>query len=125
MPDIGLAVRPDGEPPRMLRAEDFRKRRWDEPVKPKHETAFHLMNGAVAAESAFPLLCGSGTVLYCLLDAPVELYLAGQRALWLPTIVEPAFRASVLYALYRCKECGEGRNLDADPMDGKGAALPA
>jgi hypothetical protein len=97
MPDIGLGVRPDGEPPRMLRADDFRKRRWDAPIKPKHETAFHLMNGVVAAKSAFRLLCGSGTVLYCLLDAPVQIYLAEQRELWLPKIVEPAFRAHPFY----------------------------
>jgi hypothetical protein len=97
MPDIGLGVRPDGEPPRMLRADDFRKRRWDAPIKPKHETAFHLMNGAVAAKSAFRQLCGSGTVVYCLLDAPVQVYLAEQRTLWLPKITEPAFRAHPFY----------------------------
>lgn len=97
MPDIGLGVRPDGEPPRMLRDDDFRKRRWDAPIKPKHETAFHLMNGAVAAKSAFRQLCGSGTVVYCLLDAPVQVYLAEQRMLWLPKITEPAFRAHPFY----------------------------
>ncbi|GGG85005.1 hypothetical protein [Edaphobacter dinghuensis] len=97
MPDIGLGIRPDGEPPRMLRADDFRKRRWNDPVKLKHETAFHLAGGAVAAKSAIRLLCGSGTVLYCLLDAPIQVYLAEQRELWLPTIQEPAFRAHPFY----------------------------
>lgn len=97
MPDIGLGIRPDGEPPRMLRADDFRKRRWNDPVKLKHETAFHLAGGAVAAKSAIRLLCGSGTVLYCLLDAPIQIYLAEQRELWLPTIQEPAFRAHPFY----------------------------
>lgn len=97
MPDIGLGIRPDGEPPRMLRDDDFRKRRWNDPIKIKHETAFHLAGGAAAAESAIRLLCGSGTMLYCLLDAPVQIYLAEQRALWLPTIQEPAFRAHPFY----------------------------
>ena len=97
MPDLGLGIRPGEEPPRMINAGDLSKLRWDQTPQPKHETAFHLMNGVRAADSALPLFCGTGVVLYCLLEASAEVYLREQRELWVPTIQDPAFRAHSFY----------------------------
>jgi len=97
MPDLGLAIRPDGEPPRMMRPDDFNKRHWKDPITPKHETAVHLMNGGAAIDAAFATLFGSGGVIYCLLTGDASEYLAEQREIWLPRIVEPAFRAHPFY----------------------------
>lgn len=97
MPDIGLGIRPDGEPPRMLKSDDFNKRKWNDPVTLKHETAFCLMADTDAAFAAYSSLCGSGAITLCLLDSSLDEYLEEQRILWLPTIVEPAFRAHPFY----------------------------
>jgi hypothetical protein len=97
MPDLGLGIRPNGEPPRMLNPEDLSQLKWDQMPQPKHETAFHLRTGAQAAETALPLFGGTGAILYCLLDASVDVYLSEQRQLWLPNIKDPAFRAHSFY----------------------------
>jgi hypothetical protein len=96
MPDLGLGIRP-GNPPHLLRPEDLSKLRWNEFPKPQHATLFHLTEEGAAFRSGIPAYCGSGALLSCLLDVPVETYLARQRALWLPTIAEPAFRAHPFY----------------------------
>src|ERR1700750_730427 len=101
MPDLGLGIRPGGEPPRMLNAEDLNQLKRDQMPRPKHETACFLMNGA---ETALPLFFGTGAVIYCLLSASAEVYLKEQGELWLPTIQDPAFRAHPFYLpLLDCK----------------------
>jgi hypothetical protein len=96
MPDLGIGIRPDGEPPRMLNASDLSKLKWNEMPKIKHETIFRLASD-LAPASALPKFCGSGALLYCLLESPVENYLSEQRELWLPAIHDPAFRAHSFY----------------------------
>ena len=109
MPDLGLGIRPGGEPPRLLDVEDLNKLKWNEMPKPKHETAFHLAKGSQAADAAFPLFCGTGAVVYCLLGASPEVFLREQREEWLPTIEAPAFRAHSFYLPFFDRKCLEGR----------------
>jgi hypothetical protein len=110
MPDLGLGIRPGGEPPHLLTEADLNKLKWNEMPKPKHETAFYLANGPQAAEAAFPLFCGTGAVVYCLLSASAEVFLREQRERWLPTIEDPAFRAHSFYLPFFGRKCLEDQS---------------
>jgi hypothetical protein len=94
MPDLGLGIRPTGEPPRMMNQADLNRMRWDETPQPMHETAFHLPGATRAVVSRF---LGSGAVLCCLLDADVDTFFQQQARMWLPRIIDPAFRAHPFY----------------------------
>ncbi len=108
MPNLGLGVRPT-DPPRLLQESDLAALQWDQFPKPRHESLFLLTEERAAFESAFPLYCGSGALMCCLMDSPLEAYLTAQRKMWLPKIEDRAFQAHPFYApLLRPSDLREG-----------------
>ena len=97
IPEVGLGIRPGGEPPRMLRRSDLESLRWDETPRLKHETVVFLEGGTPAALDALSSYCGSGALLLCLLTVPAESYLTAQRDRWRRQIQDRSFRDHPLY----------------------------
>ena len=95
-PELGLGIRPGGEPPRMLRQSDFDSLRWDETPQLRHETVMFLEKGPAAARCALPLYLGTGAVLFCVLES-TEQYLAQQRERWHSSIADRSFRDYPVY----------------------------
>ena len=110
MPDLGLGIRPTGEPPRMMNQADLNRMRWDETPRPMHETAFHLPG---ATRAVVPRFLGSGAVLCCLLDANIDTFFQQQTRMWLPRITDPAFRAHPFYIPFLDSGSLENQSFDA------------
>src|SRR5579884_1417616 len=63
IPETGLGVWPDREPPRLWSAEDFHELDPGQKIRPMMYTVFHVSGGTEASEHALSTLAGSGTLI--------------------------------------------------------------
>ena len=98
LPETGLGVWPDRDPPRLWRDDDFLEREWGAPLPTLMHTVFHVSGPAPAPREALSLLIGSGTAVSVLLAASDPgVYHEQMQELLLPSIEEEALRGHPFY----------------------------
>ncbi|HEX3438445.1 MAG TPA: hypothetical protein VHT24_16870, partial [Pseudacidobacterium sp.] len=97
LPEVGLGVWPDREPPRLWTAEDFQALEPGQKPPPLMNTVFFVSGGESATEDALAILAGSGTLVYALLPGSPQAFHEKMTALFLPVIREEALRGYSFY----------------------------
>jgi hypothetical protein len=97
LPEIGLGVWPDREPPRLWTAEDFQQLDLGQKPPPLMHTVFHVSGGIAATEHALSTLAGSGTLVFALLPTSVEVFHEKVTSIYLPAIRDEALRGYSFY----------------------------
>ncbi|HZU08617.1 MAG TPA: hypothetical protein VFA02_01840 [Pseudacidobacterium sp.] len=97
IPETGLGVWPDREPPRLWSAEDFHELDPGQKIRPMMYTVFHVSGGTEASEHALSTLAGSGTLIYALLASAPEEFHRNATERFLPEIREEALRGYPFY----------------------------
>jgi hypothetical protein len=106
LPDTGLGVWPDREPPRLWIAEDFQDLDPGQKPRPLMYTVFHVSGGPEACEHALSTLAGSGTLMCALLEKTPDKYHEKATAQFLPAIRDEALRGHPFYVpLLAARSC--------------------
>ncbi len=97
MPELGLGVWPDREPPRLWTQADFHELSLGQAPPALMHTVFHLSKGDQAAKDAWERLAGSGTLIYALLSGNPQEFHQKMGDVLMPLIREEALRGYPFY----------------------------
>lgn len=115
LPDIGLGVWPDREPPRLWTDEDFLERDFETPLRPLMHTVIYISAGEAGAMHAWETMLGTGGVIQLLLPKSPEEFHAETKETLLPTIEDETFRGfSFYFPLLDVRSITGRRNDDLD-----------
>lgn len=97
IPDVGLGVWPDREPPRLWSDEELIDRDHETPVRPLMHTVIHISAGESGSMHAWETMLGTGSVIQLLLEKSPEEFHAAMKEVLLPTIEDETFRGFSMY----------------------------
>jgi len=97
MPDLGLGVWPDREPPRLRTHADFQDLGPGEKMQPMMYQLMKISGEALTKKKALATMLGTGVALEIVTPEGGEAFLKRSRALLRPPIKEPGFRRFPFY----------------------------
>jgi hypothetical protein len=97
IPDVGLGVWPDREPPRMWSDADLKDRDFNTPLRPLMHTVIHISAAEEAAVHAWETMLGTGGTIQLLLEKSAEDFHDELRETLLPTIEDETYRGFSIY----------------------------
>lgn len=115
MPDPGLGVWPDREPPHAWTDDEFLEREYGTPLRPLMHTVMHISAGEAASMHAWETMAGTGSVIQLLIEKSPEEFHAAAKAHLLPTIEDESFRGFSMYFPLLCTTSIRGK--EADELD--------
>ncbi|HEX3437412.1 MAG TPA: hypothetical protein VHT24_11650 [Pseudacidobacterium sp.] len=97
VPDVGLGVWPDQEPPRMWSDEEMTEREHDAPLRPFMHTVIHISADESGCMHAWQTMAGTGSVIQLLLEKSPDEFHEEAKANLLPTIEDETFHGFSIY----------------------------
>ncbi len=97
IPEIGLGVWPDREPPKSWTKEEFTSLQPGETLRPLMHQVFRVTKSPQAKQEANDVLLAFGPILRVMIAGDGETYLQNTSALLLPPITDPSYTCFPFY----------------------------